>query len=138
VVSNWHVVTACAAHRTSARRIGIIEGEGADIVLTLADRLPDRTFQDAGGRPVKLVQALCRDKAEACGADLPPGPDDRPLNDAPAPPPARQPAGLCARPGGAAPAGAGPHAAPLMLALNQQLDDQLRLVLRAFGRCRWA
>ena len=132
VVSNWHVVTACAAHRTSARQVGIIEGEGADIVLTLADRLPDRTFQDAGGRPVKLVQALCRDKAEACGADLPPGPDDRPLNEAQR---SRQLDNLLAYAPDLAVLRlqAQARTAPLMLALNQQLDDQLRLVLRAFG-----
>ena len=132
VVSNWHVVTACAAHRSAARQVGIIEGEGADIVLTLADRLPDRTFQDAGGRPVKLVQALCRDKAEPCGADLPPGPDDKPLNEAQR---RRQLDNLLAYAPDLAVLRlkAQARAAPLMLALNQQLDDQLRLVLRAFG-----
>ncbi|MBP7668217.1 MAG: FHA domain-containing protein, partial [Burkholderiaceae bacterium] len=132
VVSSWQAVTACGHDRAGGRQVGVIEAEGADVSVQLAERLPDRTYQDASGRPVNLVQALCRDKQLACNADLPRGPDDKPLADAVrrhqldnllayAPDLAvlRLPQPL--------------RTMPLALALNQQLDDQMRLVVRSFG-----
>ena len=136
VVTNWAVATACASDRSAdrnrGRQVGILEPEGADVAAVPAERLPDRTFQDAGGNPVKLVQAVCRDKQETCSADLPRSPDDKTLPDslrrrqldnlqayAPDLAVLRLPAPL--------------RAQPLALALNQQLDDQMRLVIRSFG-----
>ena len=133
VVSNWHVVTACTGERAAGRQIGIVEADGGDIVPIEADRLPDRTFQDASGNPVKLVQALCRDKRETCGADLPRGADDKLLTEAVR---RRQLDNLLAY----APdlAVLRLHSAarttPLALALNEQLDDQMRLVINAARR----
>jgi hypothetical protein len=118
---------ACAAavHARSASSTA----RAPSIVLTLADRLPDRTFQDGRGRPVKLVQALCRDQRRP----LRRRPAARARRDKPLPEAQRrrQLDNLLAyAPDLAvlrlqAPA----RAAPLPLALNQQLDDQLRLVL---------
>jgi len=136
VVSNWQVATACtsdrAGDRADARQLGIIEAEGADIAARVAERLPDRMFQDSAGNPVKLVQVVCRDARERCDADLPRAADDRPLPDALR---RRQLDQVLAYAPDLAvlrlrnPA----RAQPLPLALNQQLDDQMRLVARAFG-----
>jgi len=132
VVTNWHVAAACQADRGAARQVGIVEAEGADITATSAERLPSRAFHDAAGKPVKLIQALCRDRAEPCGADLPRGADEKPMADAQR---RRQLDNLLAYAPDLAvlrlesPA----RAAPLPLALSQPLDDQMRLVLRTFG-----
>ena len=136
VVTNWAVATACASDRSAdrnrGRQVGILEPEGADVAPVLAERLPDRTFQDAAGNPVKLVQALCRDKQETCSADLPRSPDDKALPESLR---RRQLDNLLAYAPDLAvlrlPTPS--RAQPLALALNQQLDDQMRLVIRSFG-----
>lgn len=136
VVTNWAVVTACASDRSAdrnrGRQVGVLEPEGADVTALLAERLPDRTFQDASGNPVKLVQAVCRDRQETCSADLPRSPDDRALPESLR---RRQLDNLVAyAPDLAVLRLPGPsRAQPLALALNQQLDDQMRLVIRSFG-----
>lgn len=136
VITGWSVVTACASDRSvdrsRGRQVGILEPDGVDVVAVLAERLPDRTFQDAAGTPVKLVQALCRDRQEPCSADLPRGPDDRPVPDSLR---RRQLDNLLAYAPDLAvlrlPAPS--RAPPLALAVNQQLDDQMRLVIRSQG-----
>lgn len=132
VVSSWQAVSACAPGPGSGRRLGVAEADAADIAVQLAEQLPDRTYQDAAGNPVQLVQALCRDARERCGADLPRAPDDKPpaaalrrrqldnlLAYAPDLVVLRLPQPV--------------RTAPLALALQQQLDDQMHLVVRAFG-----
>ena len=134
VVSSWHVATACTSPRSGERaplrQVGIVEGES--LLAVAAERLPDRTFQDASGRPVKLVQALCRNPQDTCSADLPRGPDDALLNEALR---RRQLDNLLAYAPDLAvlrlPAPA--QALPLQLALHQTLDDQMRLVVRGFA-----
>ncbi|MEN9627449.1 MAG: hypothetical protein RJA10_676, partial [Pseudomonadota bacterium] len=136
VVTNWAVATACASDRSAdrnrGRQVGILQPEGADVAPVLAERLPDRTFQDAAGNPVKLVKALCRDKQETCSADLPRSPDDKALPESLR---RRQIDNLLAYAPDLAvlrlPTPS--RAQPLALALNQQLDDQMRLVIRSFG-----
>ena len=80
VLTAWHTATACP----EGAGLGIVETVGGERFVTAAERLPDRNYQDASGRPVKLVQAVCRDAARPCGADLPrsageapPAPDER-------------------------------------------------------------
>ncbi len=132
VVSNWHVVTACTADRANGRQLGVIEAEGADITVQVAERLPDRNFHDSSGNAVKLVQAVCRDKYETCGADLPRSPDDKPPAEALR---RRQLDNVLAyAPDLAVLRLRNPvRSRALALALNQQIDDQMRLVIRAFG-----
>lgn len=132
LVSTWHVVTACIGEPGSGRRLGVLQPDGADVAMQLAEHLPDRRFQDASGRPVQLVQAVCRDPAIPCDADLPRG------NGTPAPTGAerrRQLDNLLTYAPDLAvlrlPAAV--QAAPLALALQQPLDDQMRLVVRSFG-----
>ena len=72
VLTTWHTATACPGG--AGVQIGIAERVGSDWFVTAAERLPDRTYQDGAGRPVKLVQAVCRDPQALCGADLPPLP----------------------------------------------------------------
>jgi hypothetical protein len=67
VLTAWHTATACP----DGAGVGIVETAGGERFVTAAERLPDRNYQDASGRPVKLVQAVCRDAARPCGADLP-------------------------------------------------------------------
>lgn len=132
VVSSWHVVSACAPGPGSGRQLGVAEADAADITVQRAEHLPDRTYQDAAGNPVQLVQALCRDARERCGADLPRAPDERP----PAAPLRRRQLDnlLAYAPDLAVLRLPQPlRTAPLPLALQQQLDDQMHLVARAFG-----
>lgn len=72
VLTTWHTATACPGGADV--QIGIAERVGGEWFVTAAERLPDRTYQDGAGRPVKLVQAVCRDPQAPCGADLPPLP----------------------------------------------------------------
>lgn len=132
VVTNWHVATACGGERSAGRQIAVVVSTGTDIVALQAERLPDRSFQDTGGLAVKLVQAVCRDPQQPCGADLPRAADDKPLPEAAR---RKQLDNLLAYAPDIAVLRLGTAAkvAPLALALNQQLDDQMRLVIRAFG-----
>lgn len=126
VVSSWQVASGCSGER----RLAVIDGDGAEPLL--AQRLPERTHTDGQGRPVPLVQALCRDQRDPCAADLPPVDGARPLPEAQR---RRQLDNLLAY---------GPdlavlrlqtpaRAAPLPLAPQQQVDDQMRLVIRGFA-----
>lgn len=132
LVSSWQVVTACIGEPGSGRRVGVLQPDGVDVAVQRAEHLPDRRFQDASGRPVQLVQAVCRDPAAPCQADLPPGSDtpgptgaerrrqlDNLLTYAPDLAVLRVPVAV--------------QAAPMALALQQPLDDQMRLVVRSFG-----
>lgn len=126
VVTSWQVASGCSGER----RLAVIDGDGNE--PQLAQRLPERTHTDGNGRPVPLVQALCRDQRDPCGADLPPVDGARPLPDAQR---RRQLDNLLAY---------GPDlavlrlqnpakAAPLPLAPQQQVDDQMRLVIRGYA-----
>ncbi len=128
VLGSWLAVTQCSSgHGGPPRQLGVLEAGDSEPVLAAV--LPDRTFQDGQGRPVPLVQALCRDSAQPCGAELPLGPGARPLAEAER---QRQRANVLAY----APDLAllrlprALRSAPLALALTQQLDDQMRLVIR--------
>lgn len=132
VLTAWHTATACPAGRDGAVQLGIVESAGGELFVTAAERLPDRTYQDGSGRPVKLVQAVCRDPREPCGADLPRAAGE------PAPSEAlrrQQRENLHTyAPDLAvlrllAPARSG----PLGLAVGDQLDDQMRVQIRGRG-----
>ncbi len=79
VLTTWHTATACPGGADV--QVGIAERVGAEWFVTTAERLPDRSYQDAAGRPVRLVQAVCRDPQAACGADLPPLPGQATADD---------------------------------------------------------
>lgn len=79
VLTTWHTATACPGGADV--QIGIAERVGGEWFVTAAARLPDRSYQDGAGRPVRLVQAVCRDPQAACGADLPPLPGQAAADD---------------------------------------------------------
>lgn len=129
VVSSWHAVSTCLGDPAQLRRIGVLDAGPAGVRLRLAQQLPDRMFQDAAGRPVNLVQALCDDESRPCGADLPRGPADKPLA---ATERHRQLDNLLTYAPDLAVlrVDSALQAAPLALALDQQLDDQMQLLIR--------
>jgi hypothetical protein len=79
VLTTWHTATACPGGADV--QVGIAERVGGEWFVTAAERLPDRSYQDGAGRPVRLVQAVCRDPQAPCGADLPPLPGQTPPDD---------------------------------------------------------
>jgi hypothetical protein len=132
VVSNWRVAMTCLGRpAVPGRQLGILDGQGASAEPLTAHLLPDRAFQDVRGRPLNLVQAVCRDRLAACDADLPQPDTPRVLSDADY---RRQLDNVRAYAPDLAvlrlerPA----QAVPLGLALNEQVDDQMRLVIRGF------
>lgn len=126
VLTSWSAATACAG---PGLQPGIAEPVGAELFVTAGQRLPDRTFQDASGQPVKLVQAICRDAAQPCGADLPRAPGEAALAE---PERRRQLDNLLAyAPDLAVLRLLAPSRTPALgLAPADQLDDQARLQLR--------
>jgi len=125
VLTAWHTATACP----EAAGVGIVETVGGERFVTAAQRLPDRNYQDASGRPVKLVQAVCRDAARPCGADLPRGAGEAPPGEAlrrQQRDNVRSYAPDLAVLRLLAPA----RSAPLGLAVADQLDDQVRVQIR--------
>ncbi|MFO1330113.1 MAG: FHA domain-containing protein [Rubrivivax sp.] len=133
VVTSWQVVTACAGERGSGRQAAVLEPGNPNGAPLLGERLPDRQFLDANGQPVLLVQALCRQTGTPCDVDLPHGPDRKPVAAAER---RRQLDNLLAYAPDLAVLRLATVATtpPLALALNQQLDDQMRLYVRGFGR----
>lgn len=133
VVTSWQVVTACTGERGSGRQVAVLEPGNPGGAPLLGERLPDRQFLDAAGQPVLLVQALCRQAGTPCDVDLPHGPDRKPPAAAER---RRQLDNLLAYAPDLAVLRLATVATtpPLALALNQQLDDQMRLFVRGFGR----
>lgn len=133
VVTSWQVVSACTGERGSGRQVAVLEPGNAHGSPLAAEHLPDRPFTDASGQPVLLVQALCRERSVACDADLPRAAGDKsPLGAERR----RQLDNLLTYAPDLAVLRLAATATtpPLALALNQQLDDQMRLYVRGFGR----
>lgn len=129
VMGSWHAVSACVGDGSGRRQVAVLEATAAAQPPVPAQVLPDRSFLDASGQPVKLVQALCHDHRNPCSVDLPRAADQ------PAPAEAerrRQLANLLAyAPDLAVLRVTQPlHSAPMALALQQPVDDQMRLVIR--------
>lgn len=128
VMGSWHAVSACVGDGSGRRQVAVLEA-ATPAQPVPAQVLPDRSFLDASGQPVKLVQALCHDHRNPCSVDLPRAADQ--------PPPAeadrrRQLANLLAYAPDLAVLRV-PQAlrsAPMALALQQPVDDQMRLVIR--------
>ena len=157
VVTSWQVVAACTGEPGSGRRIAVVEagqppgqatgqppgqatgpppgqatGRTTGQALA-ADPLPGPPASCASARPPQPVQALCRDSGVACDAGLAGAAGERAPRGAER---RRQLDNLFAYVPDLAVLRLAAAAAtpPLVLALDQPLDDQMRLVVRAFDR----